>query len=232
MKKHRSARRIIRLRRMISRSLFRLLGTLNVYLQPERKFSIKAGYHDADTVEVFDDSGNTDEWQITVYEEALSQMKNLKGNSVIDVGCGSGYKLMKMFGNYKTLGIELSDTYRWLLAKYPSANWLDFEQAGNLSLSADIVICSDVIEHVQNPDGLMNFLKKIKFSVLVLSTPERDTIRGVRDFGPPQNPAHFREWNRQEFNDYASKWFNVTEQLITNDKSISQVLFCRPPGDV
>jgi ubiquinone/menaquinone biosynthesis C-methylase UbiE len=227
MKKHHFARRAILFRRMISRNLFRVLGNLNVYLQPEKRFYIKAGYHSAVTIEAFDDSVNTDEWQRTVYEEALNQMKKLKGNSVIDVGCGSGYKLMKMFGNYQTLGIELSDTYQWLLTKYPSGNWLDFEQAGNLSLTADVVICSDVIEHVQNPDRLMNFLKKIKFSVLVLSTPERDAIRGVGDFGPPENPAHFREWNKQEFNNYASGWFKVTEQLITSDKSISQVLFCR-----
>jgi hypothetical protein len=34
---------------------------------------------------------------------------------------------------------------------------------------------------------------------VLVSTPERDLVRGVQDEGPPANPHHVREWNRTEF---------------------------------
>jgi hypothetical protein len=76
----------------------------------------------------------------------------------------------------------------------------------------------------------MDVLKKRKFRFLVISTPERDIVRGGNDFGPPENPAHYREWNGTEFMNYTSKWFDVQEQIISRDKSVSQILICKNAG--
>lgn len=213
--------------RFITGSIYRLLGPLNKRLQPGSKYSIKAGYHAAKHVEVFNDYENKDEWQRTVYESALELLIKMDGHTVIDVGCGSGFKLVKLFGNYHTTGIELASTCEWLVRKYPSGIWYDFEKVNPAEMVADLVICSDVIEHVKNPDSLMDFLKKIQCRHLLISTPERDSIRGLRDFGPPQNTSHFREWNKEEFCGYVSRWFSVDNQIISRDKSPSQILFCR-----
>ena len=216
------------LHRLILGRSFRLLGKLNILIQPKQYFNIKPGYHFGKNAELFDDRENKDEWQQTVYELALSRLKEMGGKSLVDVGCGSAYKLINMFGDYDTLGIELPETYYWLLEKYPSNKWMAFENTDPSRLRCDMVICSDVIEHVRNPDILMDFLKSINFRCLVLSTPERDSVRGAADFGPPENTSHYREWNRQEFNEYVSKWFRVEEQIISPDKSPSQILFCIP----
>ena len=72
----------------------------------------------------------------------------------------------------------------------------------------------------------MDFLKMIDLKYLVLSTPERNAVRGIKDYGPPENTSHYREWNAGEFMEYVSKWFNIQEHIISNDKSISQILFC------
>jgi hypothetical protein len=216
------------LRRMVLRNLYRLMGSLNIYLQPQIRFCIKAGYHEGSQVERFDDRLNTDQWQRNVYESALSFIKGNNGKSVIDVGCGSAYKLMDMFGNYETTGIDITDTHQWLMEKYPENKWMDFETTDPAQLQTDMIICSDVIEHVKDPDELMHFLKKIKFGCLVLSTPERNRVRGKKDFGPPENTSHYREWNEGEFKEYVSRWFLVKEQIISSDKSVSQVLFCLP----
>jgi Methyltransferase domain len=216
------------LHRLISGRSYRLLGKLNILIQPKQYFSIKPGYHFGKNAEVFDDRENKDEWQQTVYELALLRLKEIRGNSLIDVGCGSAYKLINMLGDYDTLGIELRETYYWLLEKYPSKKWMAFENTDPSKLQCDVVICSDVIEHVRNPDIIMDFLKSINFRCLVLSTPERDSVRGAADFGPPENTSHYREWNKQEFNEYVSNWFRVEEQIISHDKSPSQILFCIP----
>ena len=219
--------RIFILGRIITAGFYRLLGPLNKFLQPKKKYGIKAGYHHARYVEIFDDRPNTDQWQLGVYESAVSLIKKMNGKSVIDVGCGSAFKLMEMFGDYDTTGIELTGTHNWLVKKYPSKKWLAFENTNPRNLCADLVICSDVIEHVKNPDGLLDFLKLINFEFLVISTPERDRVRGSHDFGLPENTSHFREWNDREFKEYVSKWFYISEQMISADKSVSQILLCK-----
>jgi hypothetical protein len=223
--------RVFVLRRMLLRIFYRLLGPLNIYLQPKSLFCIKAGYHEGRKVEKFDDRQNTDQWQRNVYESALEFIKKNNGKSVIDVGCGSAYKLMHLFGDFETTGIELAETCDWLKLNYPGKKWMEFENTDPGQLETDMIICSDVIEHVQNPDDLMGFLKKIKFRWLVLSTPERNRVRGKADFGPPENTSHYREWSDTEFKTYVSGWFAVTEQTISGDQSVSQVLFCQPKED-
>jgi 2-polyprenyl-3-methyl-5-hydroxy-6-metoxy-1,4-benzoquinol methylase len=214
------------LRRMGAARLYRKAGARNIRWQPHELFSIKPGYHHATTVEAFDDTGNTDEWQRRVYELAAGMAQSLPNPSIIDVGCGSAWKLIHQLGQYRITGIEVAPTLQWLQTQYPEHNWLLFDDAAAANLQADIVICSDVIEHIENPDNMMDFLSAINFRYLVISTPERDACSGKDDFGPPVNTAHFREWNAPEFRNYVQRWFNVQEQHIFNDKSITQVIIC------
>lgn len=220
--------RVFVLRRMVLRIGYRILGPLNIYLQPRSRFCIKGGYHEGRHVEKFDDRQNTDQWQLNVYESALELFKKNNGNSVIDVGSGSGYKLMDLFGNFETTGIELAETCHWLKLNYPRKKWMEFENTDPRQLKTDMIICSDVIEHVQNPDDLMTFMGKIEFKWLVLSTPERNRVRGKMDFGPPENTSHYREWSDTEFKTYVSRWFKVDKQLFSGEQNVSQILFCQP----
>jgi hypothetical protein len=208
------------------------LGSLNIRFQPKQIYCIKAGYHHAGHVETFDDRLNKDEWQRSVYELASALLQKTDGKSIIDAGCGSAYKLIDMFGNYHTTGIELEHLCPWLLEKYPSKKWLSFEHTDPSQLESDMIICSDVIEHIKNPDEMMDFMKRINFKWLVISTPERNSIRGIKDFGPPENTSHYREWDKQEFKTYVSKWFYINEQIISQDKSVSQILICNKHPDL
>ena len=40
----------------------------------------------------------------------------------------------------------------------------------------DVGISSDVIEHIREPNGLLSFMKKLKCSVYVISTPKRELM--------------------------------------------------------
>lgn len=214
------------LKRMSAKKWFALFGTWNAKMQPRSLFSIKAGYHHAGSAESFDDTGSKDEWQRSVYAFAASLAQKLDRASIIDVGCGSGYKLVHLLNAYDTTGIEIEPAYSWLLQKYPTRKWLLFDTTDPSMLRADIVICSDVIEHLKNPDDLMNFLKKMQFRYLILITPERDAVAGKGDYGPPENTFHFREWNAVEFRAYVQGWFRVEEQHVFDDKSVTQVVVC------
>ena len=90
--------RLFILYRITRINFYKLLGRLNIYLQPKKQFAIKAGYHHATRAENFDDtSGRTNEWQRSVYELAATLAQKHNVASVLDVGCGSAYKLITMF---------------------------------------------------------------------------------------------------------------------------------------
>jgi hypothetical protein len=53
-------------------------------------------------------------------------------------------------------------------------------------MCADLVMAADVIEHFPDPGDLIAMIQAIPSRYVVLSTPERDLIRGKSDFGPPE----------------------------------------------
>jgi hypothetical protein len=213
--------------RILSKKFSQLLGTVNSLFQPEEKFCIKKGYHHANTVLDFDDTSNADEWQKEVYLFARDILAHNNYHSVIDVGCGSAYKLVHYLGAYKTAGIEIGTTFTWLKHNYPQHEWLRFEDVDPSALQADLVICSDVIEHIENPDSLITFISEIQFRKIIFSTPERNGVAGKNDYGPPENAAHYREWNAEEFKNYIAGYFVIEEQRIFNSRSVTQVLVCK-----
>jgi hypothetical protein len=197
-----------------------------VAAKPPKDYCIKKGYSSRNRYVHFDDMLLHDEWQLEVYTHAAAIMDREHFSTVADIGCGSGYKLVKYLGQYRTIGYELPQNVRELKSLYPDRRWetLSFTKAS--SIHADLVICSDVIEHLVDPDELMEFLEKQNFKMLVLSTPERDLVRGTSDFGPPANPAHQREWNMAEFARYIGNFFNIQEHVITNQQQGTQMIVC------
>jgi 2-polyprenyl-3-methyl-5-hydroxy-6-metoxy-1,4-benzoquinol methylase len=191
------------------------------------KYGIKAGYHHATNSLEFDDRNNRDEWQKEVYAFAATLMKEKKFSSVIDFGCGSGYKLMHFLGDYETIGIELPEIVQWLKKKYPERKWLAAPLKDQDTLDADLVICSDTIEHIEKPEELIHQILTIRSKLILISTPERASIAGRNDFGPPENPSHYREWNVTEFRNWLSRFFDIADQRIFNDRSITQVIVCK-----
>ena len=213
--------------RILAKYFFRSLGGLNRLLQPKINFYIKPGYHHASKSSSFDDSSNTDEWQKEVYIFAASLAKERNYSSVIDLGCGSGFKLLHYLGFCQTTGVETGRTYEWLKQNHPDHQWLLYEKINPSGLKTDLIICSDVIEHIKNPDELIGFIRSMQSQCIIFSTPERDAIAGQNDYGPPENTSHYREWNADEFRNYISQWFHIEEQRIFNARSVTQVIVAK-----
>ncbi len=194
-------------------------------LSTEIQYGIRAKYRHRFNNAFFDDTLRKDEYQREVYEEASRIAKDISARRVADVGCGSGYKLVLNFPNTPTIGYDLEPTVSFLRATYPDREWLSAAFTDDVEPS-DLVICADVIEHIPDPDTLMDFLVKITDRRLVLSTPERRLIYGWDHSGPPKNIAHCREWTQDEFITYVSKWFKVDDARITNKSQATQMVIC------
>ncbi len=163
-----------------------------------------------------------DEGQKEVYLYCKQFMQENNLNTVLDVGCGSAYKLMTILKEFNTIGIETEPCYSYLQKTYPDRKWLlsgeqekSFQQYDEIK-NPDVVICSDVIEHIVNPDILVDYLLSLKAKYYILSTPCRQILCDHPKFsniykkswnGPPINPCHVREWTMIEFKEYISKKF-------------------------
>lgn len=217
-------------KRRFSQLLSLVLGVLR-FPFVKSKYNIKKGYIHREKYFHFLAIQAKDEGQKEVYEAAREIAKKENFNSVIDVGCGSAFKLINQFSEkHHFIGIDIKETFAYLSNTYPQYDWRDGETIDYSTLKADLVICSDVIEHMVDPDALLQNIRLIQnLKLLALSTPDRLLARGWFDFGPPHNPTHIREWNGKEFATYVeSQGFDILYHQITRYNQHTQMLTCKP----
>jgi SAM-dependent methyltransferase len=205
---------------------------------PARQYGIGPGYRHRKRARYLDDTAQADEWQREVYMAAADLMRSEGLTTVYDVGCGSGYKLVHYLGEYDTIGFDLEPTVMFLRKAYPDRAWHFVSLDDRSFRPADLVVCADVVEHVDNPDTLLDFLYHVTGRYLVLSTPDRDLIypKGHRRHGgPPWNIMHLREWSFAELAAYVDLKFEIVEHRVTNKAQGTQMMICRkrlPDGGV
>jgi len=146
-----------------------------------------------------------------VYPFAAFLARKFGCSHIIDVGCGSAKKLIKLHPEFEIIGIDIETNIEYCRNEYDFGEWIEFdlEQPKSLTISDKVlqestIICSDVIEHLVNPSNMLTILKNwMSYApVCLLTTPERDLGRGENDNGPPANPHHVREWNMKELEQF------------------------------
>jgi len=170
-----------------------------------------------------------EEAQEEVYQEAYNIARECNVQRIGDIGCGSGHKLLKYFGSYQTIGFEVEPNFEYLKSQYPENTWIYGNFSSTLDLpSFDILICADVIEHLVNPDELLNWIQNLDFDYLVISTPDRDKLRLYQSLqsqsGPPVNEDHIREWSFEEFEAYIGQFFEIKKHFHNNTEWMAQVI--------
>lgn len=195
-----------------------------------KKYCINRFYRARSQYNHYDDTANEDQWQLEVYLHALGLIKKNHLKSIVDIGCGSAYKLITYLGECETLGLEVPVNVEMLQKRYPERQWQISDFSTKPNITTDVVVCSDVIEHLVNPDELLDYIRGITYKYLILSTPERSLLykpwnRGY--WGPPRNRCHIREWTYKEFGEYISVHFDVIDHRVTNLEQRTQIIVCQ-----
>jgi len=157
----------------------------------------------------FEDAHPTLIYQPDVYSLADYLAIRSGAKYVIDIGCGSGAKLKSFAAPVIFVGIDHGinlERFSANLQSRPHQHIACDLNAGLAEVSSEVlndavVICSDVIEHLQTPEHLLDALTRVAIHAkyVLLSTPARDRARGPADMGPPANKAHCQEWTLPEF---------------------------------
>ncbi|MCS6883456.1 MAG: class I SAM-dependent methyltransferase [Oscillochloridaceae bacterium] len=105
----------------------------------------------------------------------LSLVRPLQFDTVLDVGCGQGSLLAEMrreFPRARLYGADFSTSAirmaRW---QVPGGTYLVFDlERGNLNHQFDLVICSEVLEHIPDDRAALRHLAAMTGKYLVIST--------------------------------------------------------------
>lgn len=192
------------------------------HIKPDYRPNLVQATYDADAdVAYWSEAriASTGSFQYDVYRLA-AELARGGARSVLDIGSGPPTKLARLLP--EAVEVDLVDqpntgpiAARLLpRATFTAANLetIDFD----LGRRFDLVVCADVIEHLVDPDPCLAFARAhlAPAGRLLISTPERDVLRGVT-CRASIHPQHVREWNRREFAAFlASRGFAIERHAL------------------
>jgi len=172
---------------------------------------------------------NAGQYQYAVYRAAARLIADRPegARKVADIGCGYPVKAHRLLSPLAdSLTLYDQPTLRPVIeADFPSMRFfgIDLESPETAEGGYDLTICSDVIEHLLDPDPCLGFLKSITKpdGLMVISTPEREVLRGSDCLSSPK-PEHVREWSRDEFRSYLeSRGLVIHEHVLVPEKRLT-----------
>lgn len=197
-------------------------GEIGLPRQPEvtaggREFFLPWGYRENPPAS--SDAAGTPFWekgvqssdvrnQDPVYRIAAGLVRSGHLVPVVDVGCGTGHKLVHRIGavTAEFVGADQPSAMAVARAEFPERRWVEGDIGDDGfwdRLAAEhprLVLCVDVIEHVDDPVALLLRLRALAgpSGRVLVSTPDRARMERTPALGPPTNPRHIREWTRDE----------------------------------
>ena len=161
------------------------------------------------------------------FDRSLSELvEHAAPKSIHEVGCGEGYWSLRFLG--KGIPVRGTDFSRDVIqiaknnaaSEGRSADIFEVKSIYDLDPavdSADVVLCCEVLEHLEEPEKALERLMAISRRELILSVPNEplwrilNVIRGsyLRDWG--NTPGHLNHWSPGKFKKFISSRFRVLE---------------------
>lgn len=160
------------------------------------------------------------------YETLFAEIKKLNAESILDVGCGEGFTLQKLKDQgigKKLEGIEYLDRAIEIGNKiHPS---LTLKQGTIYELpykddTFDLVLCTEVLEHLEDPEKALKELKRVTKKYCVISVPNEpwfmlgNFLRGKNWSRLGNDIEHIQHWTRWQMKQFVGKELKV--KLIKN----------------
>jgi 2-polyprenyl-3-methyl-5-hydroxy-6-metoxy-1,4-benzoquinol methylase len=161
------------------------------------------------------------------FDNALTSLvKSAAPKTIHEVGCGEGYWVLEL----KKMGFEARGTdFSLKVIEIAQANaieqglspglfnarsiyTLDVENDG-----ADLVVCCEVLEHLEDPAKGLSILAKITERYIILSVPREplwrllNMARGKYITALGNTPGHIQHWSKNGFLQLVGVYFQIIE---------------------
>lgn len=168
-----------------------------------------------------------------LYQEALARYvfasKYIKkGNSVLDLGCGTGYGSYYLSKKAIVTGIDIDREAISYAKKYygKKVKFLQGDITKTLGIKDkfDIVCSFEVIEHLKKPEAYLsniNLLLQPK-GVCIFSTPN---ISVFSPNGVPKSKYHVKEFTKEELENLLKKYFKTVSFFAQTKNKKAQKAF-------
>jgi ubiquinone/menaquinone biosynthesis C-methylase UbiE len=161
------------------------------------------------------------------FETSLQSLVKRTGvREIHEVGCGEGYwTLQWLEEGYQARGSDFS-TGVIRLARMNAADRgidADFKVASIYGLvperdSAELIVCCEVLEHLEDPEQALRALREIASRFLIISVPQEPLWRILnfarghywRQLG--NTPGHLQHWSQNAFIDLIGKYFRIVDR--------------------
>jgi 2-polyprenyl-3-methyl-5-hydroxy-6-metoxy-1,4-benzoquinol methylase len=154
-------------------------------------------------------------------EEVLDLARQTNARVVHEVGCGEGH-LTQLMADTVSAQVKGSDFSSTMIERATAENRrpnVSFVQRDIYALgpedSAELIVCCEVLEHLERPEDALEALSRITPGHIILSVPREplwrllNVARGkyISDWG--NTPGHLQHWSRVAFLRLLNKYFHV-----------------------
>lgn len=161
------------------------------------------------------------------FESSLSELVAKASPSTIhEIGCGEGYWVLRWNKQgIPTRGCDFSRSvielarenavaYKLSTSIFESRSIYDLESGRD---GADLVVCCEVLEHLEEPEAGLHALQGIVGRHLIVSVPQEplwrilNLARGKYVGRLGNTPGHIQHWSKKEFVRMVSKYFEIVQ---------------------
>lgn len=141
--------------------------------------------------------------------------------TLLDAGCGEGFGVDFIARRHPSLsitGVDLSEA-AIAYAQEKFGNRATFRTGSLYALpfsdnSFDTVLCSEVLEHLEDPDRAVTELKRVARNAVVLTVPREPYFQWLNNIGQwlglSPDPGHVNFWNTRGFESFVQQHFDET----------------------
>ena len=156
------------------------------------------------------------------FDTLVLEAKKIKPKSVLDVGCGEGFTLEQLRQNkigQELVGVDFLERaieigkkiHPKLLLKPGTIYHIPFKDN-----SFDLVICTEVLEHLEYPEKALAELQRVTRGTCIISVPLEpwfkiaNLLRGKNVSRWGNDIEHIQHWSRGGINALAGKYFSIS----------------------
>jgi len=156
------------------------------------------------------------------YHDALDALvSSVDPLTIHEVGCGEGYLIARFANGKRTLvGSDFSGQIIEIANQLQASEQISFKVSSIYNLtpeedSATLVLCCEVLEHLESPQKAVDILADLADPYLIASVPREplwrllNMLRGnyLKDLG--NTPGHLNHWSRAGFLKLLEKKFDI-----------------------